>query len=181
MRCLHSGAAAQQDRHALHCFARIVSTIAGFYEALLLCASFQTCSAIPTAPRALLEVRTVLLQVVVEPFLAEKELSKVLGFMRDMLVGMDSLHSGETPECCYRPACSRSGSLAVLLFVRGIVTSALLGRRSSQTADVQQVEPTGPRRPAACLQSSASPHMMPMRRCFPTLHVMACKPSQGCP
>ena len=76
---------------------------------------------------------------------------------------------------------ARSGSLEVLLFVRGIVTSALLGRQSSQTADVQQVEPTGPRRPAACLQPSASPHMMPVRRCFPTLHVMTCKPSQGCP
>ena len=46
-----------------------------------------------------------LLQLVVEPFLAEKDLPKVLSFMRDMLVGMDSLHSGEAPDCCYRPAC----------------------------------------------------------------------------
>ena len=59
----------------------------------------------PPALSASLLITHCLLQLVVEPFLAEKDLPKVLSFMRDMLVGMDSLHSGEAPDGCYRPAC----------------------------------------------------------------------------
>ena len=132
-----------------HCSACGCQQLSRFLWSPALVCTLSSMLSYPYSTECLAPVAHCLLQLVVEPFLAEKELPKVLSFMRDMLVGMDSLHSGEAPDCCHRPACCWVRDLSGLALCQGQCDAC--AAQALDCSDFQPVEPTGLRAPCGML------------------------------